>query len=119
MSSRKFKVGDIVKSSHGIGFVGWTKNECMNIKEEDGLLGISLQTDGCGFVSPVKEGDCEKSSLKEIIFFYKEQTRDAGIRCQEYANKSKNYDALLNENKLLKELLSGYFEQRGKLNDVK
>jgi len=108
-SPRKFKVGDIVKSSRGIGIVGWTKNECMSIKEEDGLLGLDLQTGSRGFLSPVKDEDCEKSSLKEIISYYESKTKEANTKTQEYANRLRNYEAIQKENRLLKELLVRYF----------
>jgi len=108
---RKFKVGDFVKSKHGIGIVAWTANKSMNIKEEDNMLGIDLQTDSRGFAAPVKEEDCEGSSLKDVISYYEFQARDAGIRCQEYANKSRNYEAMRNENILLKNLLMIYLDQ--------
>lgn len=65
---RKFQKGDFVKTKDGdIGIVGWTKNECINIKEEDAFLGISILTGTRGFVAPVKEDTCEKSSIEDVV----------------------------------------------------
>ncbi|APM39429.1 hypothetical protein [Clostridium kluyveri] len=105
----KFEVGDLVKINEDkIGFVGWNKNKCMNLKEEDGYLGIDLLTDTMGFTAPVKEDECTKSSIKEVINWWREKSEETEKRLRQAYIAKSEFDKLQGENKTLKELLRIY-----------
>ena len=108
---RKFKVGDVVKvDEDSIGIVGWTDNKCANLTEEDGYLGIDLLTGSEGFRAPVKEEECTKSSIKEVIKWWENECREKEKSVNlAYVNR-KRLNRLQHENKVLKELLSFYLE---------
>lgn len=107
--NRKFKNGDIVKTKSGdIGIVGWIENKCMNITQEEGLLGISILTGSRGFTAPVKEATCEKSSIEDVVNWW--EIKISEIR-KDQANLSSTNNELKKvkeENLKLKELLKIY-----------
>jgi hypothetical protein len=104
-----FKVGDFVKTENGeIGIVGWTENKCMNIKTEDGYIGISLQTGSKGFLAPVKADKCIPSSLNELLKFLEQEKRELEQRLYKNQFNQKLLDEKCKENDLLKKLLAIY-----------
>jgi hypothetical protein len=105
----EIKLGDFVKTKdEKIGIVEWVENKCMNIKEEDGYLGINILTHTKGFAAPVKVETVKKSSIKEVIEYYEsEQTRLRKAISEERIDK-KELERLKNENELLKKTLKLY-----------
>ncbi len=107
-----FNVGDFIKTEDGkIGVVGWVENKCMDLKKEDGCVGIDLLTHGRGFLAPVKSEKCKRSSVNEVIDFYKaEETRLIGIIHQQKIDRN-ILQQLETENKHLRQLLSLYIQK--------
>lgn len=105
----KFKVGDFVKiDKDNIGIVEWVENKCMNLKEEDGMIGVSLLTNTRGFAAPVKEDSCIESSIEEVVEWWQNKVREKEESANlAYVNKDK-FNRLQKENKILKELLRLY-----------
>lgn len=107
----KFKVGDFVKTERGtIGLVGWTENKCMDIKTEDGYIGIDLKTGSKGFMAPVKADKCIKSNLDELLEVLENEKNELKRRLSENQFNQNELKEKDNENKLLKQLLLVYMK---------
>ena len=104
-----FKVGDIIKTSENeIGMVGWIENKAMNLKPEDGYIGIDLLTHSRGFRAPVSSESCTKGSINEVVEYYKKEIeRLVSATYQNNINKEE-IQGLNDENKYLKQLLKLY-----------
>ena len=106
-----FKVGDFIKTKDGeIGIVGWTENKCMDIKAEDGYVGINLKTGYKGFLAPVKIDECKKSNLDELLKYLENKKDEILERLSHYKNKQEEFEQKCKENELLKQLLSIYIK---------
>lgn len=108
----KFKVKDVVKTKDGeIGIVGWTENECMNLSEKDGFLGIDLITGSRGFAAPVKADACTKGSLDEAIDWWENKCNEIEGKYADYCTLNDKLESSIKENKILKKLLKIYLQE--------
>lgn len=104
-----FNVGDFIKTENGhIGIVGWVENKCMNIKADDGYVGINLKTGTKGFLAPVKVDECTESSLDELLEILEKEKEEVETRLHKYQFNQNAYEKLCEKNELLEQLLSIY-----------
>lgn len=108
---RKLVLGDFVENEYGdIGIVEWVENRAMNIKVEDGYVGINLLTGSKGFQAPVREDKCIKSSLKKLCEKFYAEKKEAEKRLHNYNFDRRQLEKLEKENSLLKQLLEVYLK---------
>lgn len=106
-----FQVGDFVKTENGeIGIVGWIENKCMNLKVEDGYIGVDLRTGSKGFLAPVKADKCVASSLDELLKTLEREKKELKESLRQNQLNKKLFDEKCKENDLLKQLLAIYIK---------
>lgn len=105
-----YEVGELVEYEGEIGIVYWNQNKAMNLKKDDGYIGIDLLTGTRGFVGPVKVDTVKKSSIRALTEYYQNELRKIEERFDGYRFNYKRMKKLEKQNKLLVELLKTYLD---------